>query len=246
MRDRELRDVVKLEDNWRIENPPIPPALCAPVPNGKLASAAILPTRSLLPLAPFAHNWVGGDIDGLAAFTGTLYRYMPAMQDVVTALDKKVGQIVTDAGWQGTAAQASASSPTGWTTPACSPRRSTSPWLTFSPVLAYPLETYITVGSIVLATAVGGAVAGAAIFAGAPVLGVAAGVAAGAVVAYGVGDYDHNYIADFGQQWHEHGALGIVTDYGAAGVRTWDDTTHLASDVASVASSAWHGIASLF
>jgi hypothetical protein len=115
-----------------------------------------------------------------------------------------------------------------------------------SPWLAYPLEAGDTIGSIALATVVGGTVAGAAIFAGAPVLGVAAGVAAGAVVAYGVGDYVHNYIADFGQQWHQHGALGIVTDFGAAGVSTWDDTTHLASDVAGVASSAWHGITSLF
>lgn len=111
---------------------------------------------------------------------------------------------------------------------------------------AYPLETGVTAGSIALATVTAGAVGGLAIFAGAPVLGVAAGVAAGAVVAYGVGDYFHNYIADFGQQWHEHGALGIVTDFGAAGVSTWDDTKHLASDVGNLASSAWHGITSLF
>ncbi len=111
---------------------------------------------------------------------------------------------------------------------------------------AYPLETVVTAGSIALATVTAGAVAGAAIFAGAPVLGVAAGIAAGAVVAYGVGDYFHNYIADFGQQWHEHGALGIITDFGAAGVSTWNDTKHLASDVGNLASSAWHGITSLF
>jgi hypothetical protein len=112
--------------------------------------------------------------------------------------------------------------------------------------LAYPLETGVTVGSIALATVVGGAVAGLAIFAGAPVLGVAAGVAAGAVVAYGVGDYVHNYIADFGEQWKEHGALGIITDFGAAGQDTWNDTKHLASDVANVASSAWHAVTSWF
>ncbi len=111
---------------------------------------------------------------------------------------------------------------------------------------AYPLETGVTVGSIALATAAGGAVAGLAIFAGAPVLGVAAGVAAAGVVAYGVGDFAHNYIADFGEQWKEHGALGIVTDFGAAGVDTWHDTEHLASDVGSLAKSAWHGITSLF
>lgn len=111
---------------------------------------------------------------------------------------------------------------------------------------AYPLETGVTVGTIALATVAGGAVAGLSIFAGAPVLGVAAGVAAAGVVAYGVGDFAHNYIADFGEQWKEHGALGIVTDFGAAGVDTWNDTKHLASDVGHVASSAWHSITSLF
>ncbi len=111
--------------------------------------------------------------------------------------------------------------------------------------LAYPLEAGNTVGTIALATVAGGAVAGLSIFAGAPVLGVTAGVAAAGVVAYGVGDYVHNYIADFGEQWKEHGALGIVTDFGAAGADTWNDTKHLASDVGSVASSAWHGITSL-
>ena len=111
--------------------------------------------------------------------------------------------------------------------------------------VAYPLESANTVGTIALAAVVGGAVAGLAVFAGAPVLGVAAGVAAGAVVAYGVGDYVHNLIADMPQQWDKHGALGIVTDFGAAGVSTWDDTKHLGSDVSHLASSAWHGIMSL-
>jgi len=114
---------------------------------------------------------------------------------------------------------------------------------------AYPLETGGTVASIVagtaVATAVGGAVAGLSIV-GAPVLGVAAGIAVGGVVAYGVGDYIHNYIQDFGQQWHQHGALGIITDFGAAGVGTWDDTKHLAGDIGHAASSVWHGITSLF
>jgi uncharacterized protein YukE len=453
-----------------------------------------LSTKSLLPLAPFAYNWVGGDIHGLAAFAGTLYGYVPAMQDVVTALNKKVAQIVSDAGWQGRAAQAfttnwekvsaevnaiglvvieagsivdelaaelakienaledaadqvaahgvqvgaggqppavcygnptqeewrlayvsfyqeckneaedarvqaagelvqlstSATSGKGggdsgdtatevgegntiadllfdllatrtayanevaekleeaeskakkaekaWKAAQAAARQadgkfgkmpddvktdwkgakaelesvegelanaqasesaisklfgtrlSDLPGVTgylgklsdadvlakaldlpvvdvvaggISTVLnaqadiskgvpfwaAYPLETGGTVVSIVagaaVATVVGGAVAGLSI-AGAPVLGVAAGVVAGGVVAYGVGDYIHNYIADFGQQWHQHGALGIVTDFGAAGVSTWDDTTHLASDVGHVASSAWHGLTSLF
>jgi len=111
---------------------------------------------------------------------------------------------------------------------------------------AYPLETVVTVGSIALAAVVGTAVGGVAVFAGAPVLGVAAGVTAGAVVAYGVGDYLHNLIADAPQQWPEHGALAFATDFGAAGVSTWDDTTHLASDVGGLASGAWHGVTSLF
>jgi uncharacterized protein YukE len=114
------------------------------------------------------------------------------------------------------------------------------------PWLAYPLETGNTVGSIALATAVGGGIAGLSIFAGAPVLGVAAGVAVGGVVAYGVGDFVHNYIADFGEQWKEHGALGIVTDFGAAGQDTWNDTKHLVSDVGHAASSAWHAVTSWF
>jgi uncharacterized protein YukE len=117
------------------------------------------------------------------------------------------------------------------------------------PWLAYPLETGGTVASIAagtaVATVVGGAVAGLSI-AGAPVLGVAAGAAAAGVVAYGVGDYIHNYIEDFGAQWHQHGVLGIVTDFGAAGVGTWDDTKHLAGDVGHAADDVWHGITSLF
>lgn len=459
-----------------------------------MAGTATLPTKSLLPLASFAHNWVGGDIHGLAAFAGTLYGYVPEMEDVVTVLNKKVGQVVTDAGWQGSAAQAFTGNwervsaevnavglvvieagsvvdqlaanlatienalenaadkaaahgvqvgPNGQPPDVCYATKTQEDWrlgydsfyrrcraaaqnardqaagalLALSraitsgqpgkpggnsgdvgtkvgegntiadlladllatktayanrvadqvaeataslakaqkswlaaqaaarqadgrfgvmpddvkaafkdakselasvggelgrarsgenaiselfgtrlddlpglsglvdqfgsdgllakaldlPVadvvagglstflnaqqdigkgvpawLAYPLETGVTVGSIALATAVGGAVAGAAVFAGAPVLGVTAGVAAGAVVAYGVGDYVHNYIADFGEQWKEHGVLGIATDFGAAGVSTWDDTKHLASDAGNLASSAWHGITSLF
>jgi uncharacterized protein YukE len=114
---------------------------------------------------------------------------------------------------------------------------------------AYPLEAGGTIASLAaggaVAGLVGGAVAGLSI-AGAPVLGVAAAAAAGGVVAYGVGDYIHNYIEDFGQQWHEHGALGIVTDFGAAGVGTWNDTKALAGDVGHAASSAWHSFTSLF
>ncbi|HET9897941.1 MAG TPA: WXG100 family type VII secretion target [Streptosporangiaceae bacterium] len=466
-----------------------------------MAGTTSLPTKSLLPLASFAHNWVGGDIHGLGAFASTLYRYVPDMEDVVTALNKKVGQIVTDAGWRGTAAQAftgnweqisaeinaiglvvietgsvvdqlaadlsrienaleraaamaqahgvqigadgqppqvcyadktredwrvgyasfyqrckadaedarvqaagalvklghavtsgkpgkpgdAGGDPGGagtkvvegntigdlladllaakttytnqvadkvaeatgkltkaqkeWLAAQAAARQANGRFgvmpddvkgtlkdvktelasvedaLTKAqggenaisklfgtrlddlpglgkvvdglpgglgdakllskaldlPVVdvvagglstvinaqqdigkgvpawaAYPLETGVTVGSIALATTVGGAVAGLTIFAGAPVAGVVAGVAAAGVVAYGVGDFAHNYIADFGEQWKEHGVLGVVTDFGAAGADTWNDTKHLASDVGNVASSAWHGITSLF
>jgi len=114
---------------------------------------------------------------------------------------------------------------------------------------AYPLEAGGTVASLAAggwaAGMAGGAVGGLAI-AGAPVLGVAAGALAGGVVAYGVGDYIHNYIQDFGEQWHEHGALGIITDFGAAGEGTWNDTKQLAGDVGHAASSAWHSFTSLF
>lgn len=462
-----------------------------------MAGTATLPSKSLLPLASFAHNWVGGDINGLAAFAGTLYGYVPEMEAVVTALNKKVGQIVTDAGWQGSAAQSFTGNwekisaevnavglvvietgsvvdqlaadlskienaletaadkaeahgvqigADGQPPQVCYSNQTQEDWrlgydsvyqqcradaenarveaagalvklgqaitsgtpgkvggspsdagtkagesntiadlladlvavkTTYAnqvadklaetttkltkaqkawlaaqaaarqngrfgvmpddvkadlkdvkaelasvetdltnaragenaisrlfgtrlddlpglgklvdglpaglsdakllskaldlPVVdvvagglstilnaqqdiskgvpawvAYPLETGVTVGTIALATVVGGAVAGLTIFAGAPVLGVAAGVVAAGVVAYGVGDFAHNYIADFGEQWKEHGALGIITDFGAAGVDTWNDTKHLASDVGNLASSAWHGITSLF
>lgn len=55
-------------------------------------------------LAPFAFNWIGGDIHGLSAYAGTLYGYLPEMTNVVTALDNRVARIVGDASWQGTAA----------------------------------------------------------------------------------------------------------------------------------------------
>jgi uncharacterized protein YukE len=62
--------------------------------------------KSPSPLAPFAHDWIGGDIHGLSAFAGTLYGYVPQITDVATALNTKVTHIVSDAGWQGSAASA--------------------------------------------------------------------------------------------------------------------------------------------
>jgi uncharacterized protein YukE len=58
----------------------------------------------LKPLAPFSHDWVGGNINGLAALAGTLYGYAPKMDAVADALDGQVRQLVNAAGWQGAAA----------------------------------------------------------------------------------------------------------------------------------------------
>jgi uncharacterized protein YukE len=71
-----------------------------------MAATGTLPTKKLAPLAPFSYDWVGGNINGLAALAGTLYGYVPQFQDVITALDKKVSRIVGDAGWRGAAAEA--------------------------------------------------------------------------------------------------------------------------------------------
>lgn len=57
-------------------------------------------------LAPFAHDWVGGDIDGLAQLASTLYGYSPEATDVAAALNAQVQRVVGAAGWQGKAASA--------------------------------------------------------------------------------------------------------------------------------------------
>jgi uncharacterized protein YukE len=62
--------------------------------------------KSPSPLAPFAYDWVGGDIHGLSAYAGTLYRYVPEISDVTGALNSKVSAVVNAAGWQGQAASA--------------------------------------------------------------------------------------------------------------------------------------------
>ncbi len=61
---------------------------------------------SLKPLAPFSHDWVGGNINGLAALAGTLYGYVPKMDAVADALDGQVRQLVNGTGWEGEAASA--------------------------------------------------------------------------------------------------------------------------------------------
>ena len=118
--------------------------------------------------------------------------------------------------------------------------------------LAYPLETGDAVGSIAAGThavagVVGGAVAGLSVAGRAGPRRRRPGSAAGGVVAYGVGD---DVAQLHGGLSASNGAsmsvLGIATDFGAAGVGTWDDTKQLAGDIGGTAKSAWHGITSLF
>jgi uncharacterized protein YukE len=63
-------------------------------------------TVASVTLAPFAHDWIGGDIDGLAQLAGTLYGYAPEVTGVAAALDAQVRRVVDAAGWQGRAASA--------------------------------------------------------------------------------------------------------------------------------------------
>lgn len=62
--------------------------------------------KSPAALAPFAYDWIGGDIHGLSAYAGTLYGYVPEINDVATTLNGTVKHIVGGAGWQGSAASA--------------------------------------------------------------------------------------------------------------------------------------------
>jgi hypothetical protein len=59
-----------------------------------------------VPLAPFAYDWVGGNISGLAQLGDTLYGYAPQVTDVAAALDAQVRRVVDAAGWRGSAASA--------------------------------------------------------------------------------------------------------------------------------------------
>ena len=65
-------------------------------------------TNPPVSLAPFAFDWVGGDIHGLQALSIRLSSYVPAITDVTTALDRRAGQLTSDGpgGWQGSAASA--------------------------------------------------------------------------------------------------------------------------------------------
>jgi hypothetical protein len=46
-------------------------------------------TNQPVSLAPFAFDWVGGDIHGLQALSIKLSSYVPAIIDVITALDRR-------------------------------------------------------------------------------------------------------------------------------------------------------------
>ena len=48
-------------------------------------------TNPPVSLAPFAFDWVGGDIHGLQALSIRLSSYVPAIVDVTTALDRRGG-----------------------------------------------------------------------------------------------------------------------------------------------------------
>lgn len=63
-------------------------------------------SRAPSALAPFAHDWVGGDIHGLSAYAGALYGYVPEITNVASTLGSRVSQIVGAARWQGSAAAA--------------------------------------------------------------------------------------------------------------------------------------------
>jgi uncharacterized protein YukE len=61
---------------------------------------------SVSALAPFSYDWIGGDIRGLSATAGTLYGYVPQLNDVMSVLDGEVEDLVCAAGWSGSAASA--------------------------------------------------------------------------------------------------------------------------------------------
>jgi hypothetical protein len=68
----------------------------------------VSPAKAPVSLAPFAFGWIGGDIHGLQALAARLSSYVPAMTDVITALDRRATQLTSDPrdGWQGSAASA--------------------------------------------------------------------------------------------------------------------------------------------
>jgi uncharacterized protein YukE len=61
---------------------------------------------SVSALAPFSHDWIGGDIRGLSATAGTLYGYVPQLNAATSVLDGEVESLAGAVGWTGPAASA--------------------------------------------------------------------------------------------------------------------------------------------
>jgi uncharacterized protein YukE len=63
---------------------------------------------TVTPLAPFDHEWVGGDIRGLQGVAQALYAYVPRVQDLSGRLSVVAGNLTSPGGggWQGSAASA--------------------------------------------------------------------------------------------------------------------------------------------
>ena len=61
---------------------------------------------SVSALAPFSHDWIGGDIRGLSATAWTLYGYVPQLNAATSVLDGEVESLAGAVGWTGSAASA--------------------------------------------------------------------------------------------------------------------------------------------
>jgi uncharacterized protein YukE len=71
-----------------------------------LSGATASGATAVSALAPFSHDWIGGDIRGVSALAGTLYGYVPQISGVTSALDKQVDGLVGAARRTGAAASA--------------------------------------------------------------------------------------------------------------------------------------------
>jgi hypothetical protein len=72
-----------------------------------MGEAAMTRPQAFFSLAPFAADWVGGDIGGLRTLATTLYGFVPEITDITKALDEQVAQLTGgDQGWLGPAAAA--------------------------------------------------------------------------------------------------------------------------------------------
>jgi uncharacterized protein YukE len=76
-------------------------------------------------LAPFAHDWVGGDIHGLSALAGQCLRIAPQISQAESALTASADDLTCTAGWQGAAARAFSVS---WARDSAAGRQLVSTW----------------------------------------------------------------------------------------------------------------------